>query len=117
MAKMVFIISDARHRCKQPCHQGACDVCEGVTEVTCRCGSLTKEMPCEVALTYTGMSTVTRYQARRLWWQVTGSTCQFYTYVCHFNVKYAKGIVVTYQRCFVNKKVCNGVTINFIMKG
>jgi len=34
------------HHCRRTCHSGACGPCEGVTEVECRCGGHTTELPC-----------------------------------------------------------------------
>ena len=40
------VVLDEPHRCQRPCHTGPCGPCNGVTEVECRCGGQTTEMPC-----------------------------------------------------------------------
>lgn len=40
------VIAEEPHHCQRRCHTGACGPCSGVTEVECRCGSQTTELPC-----------------------------------------------------------------------
>ncbi len=49
-----MFVSDAHHKCVRTCHEGECGACDSHTMVTCRCGALSKDLPCQQLKLYTG---------------------------------------------------------------
>ncbi|TKR78235.1 hypothetical protein L596_019074 [Steinernema carpocapsae] len=40
------VVSAKSHRCENVCHEGDCAPCKAESSITCRCKSLTKDIPC-----------------------------------------------------------------------